>query len=114
MEQAWRAHRDELMAASRDPGTRPYGFFKFDLRIAAAVGHFEQIGLLVERGLIDGMEAICIERTYSLLSDDAPADFASSFDSADGVRDQGATTRTLDRLDVAARWHAWRGRPELH
>ena len=115
---AWRELRADLMHQC-SPGERPAAYFKFELGLNPPPNRLlEQVAVLLDRNLIDAIEATEIESHYPMLNADQATAFCSEFDSAVSVlyaHHHGAEilSRTVARFDLASRWHAWRGRPEL-
>ncbi len=123
MRRVWNAHKSELLAEC-GPGERPYAFYFFDLGIRDRVVHgwAGQVGVLMDRGLIDATEAAGVEANYRMLNAGA-AEYMRALDRPDGILTMLGGPRTkqseiimagiVTECEVAARWHAWRGRPEL-
>jgi hypothetical protein len=113
---AYRAHRTEVLAEELGPGRRAFGFMTFDL--GATPGRaLDDIGSLMERGLIDATESIGVEKSYRILDSDVPPEFCKNFSSIERIADQKLSARTVERyaknFAIAARWHRWRGRAEI-
>jgi len=118
--QVWRAHSAALMADSR-PGSRPCGFWRYELRMFRTVPSFWRgLGILIDRGLIDATEAARLEHDLRELSPD-PGTYCQSYDSAALIAENTSShvdhdprllMESIEHFETAARWHAWRGRPE--
>lgn len=113
---AWCQHRAELMAA-HEPGQRPAAYFQFDLREDLGGGRWwQQVAVLLRRGLIDPMEATNCERIYPLLDAVQPAG-GNVFDEPGELAKQTLPVDVLcglvEQFELAAAWHGWRGRPEI-
>jgi hypothetical protein len=119
--QVWRAHSAALMAASR-PGARPAGFWRYELRMfRAAPSFWRGLSILIERGLVEGVEAAHLEHDCRELSAD-PGTFCQSFDSAEIVaknptshldHDSRSLMGTVEHFQTAAAFHRFRGRPAI-
>jgi hypothetical protein len=76
---------------------------------------YEEIRALLDRGLIDAVEAIRIEAAYTMLADDP--NVCASFEDTESLRglklDGRALLSSAAGFDMAITWHTWRGRPEL-
>jgi hypothetical protein len=123
--EAWSKHRAELMKPETHDlpaGCRPSGFWRFDQNIDPPPDRWcAQIPLLLERGLIDGTEALLVEKGCLML---APAAVVPSGPHSDAALDRSAPDpdpvsrrwsrkRRLEEARCCAAWHRWRGRLEL-
>jgi hypothetical protein len=120
MRAAWRKHRAELMATPElKPGRRPWAFFVLELGCdpGPAREWSGQLDALMDRGLIGAEEAIGIEALHPELSPTTAREFCQSFENEKVVRAMGLDDYLLGRqaseFAAAARWHEWRGRPEV-
>jgi hypothetical protein len=112
---AWARHRTELMAAAF-PGSRPFGFWKYDLQVAPPRAWHAQLAGLLDRGLIGAEEVLRIERSRPELAPGAES-FGAAYEDAESIRRQRLGEVVLRGLAgefaIASRWHEWRGRPQL-
>jgi|SRR5581483_5615500 len=128
MRAAWNEYRDEIMAALRAPGRRPFAYYKFDLRIDdPPVNWFTELPVLVKHDLLTKEEIIALENERQVLGLDDSA-FAA-YDTEAGARRamhlgspsvMMTTEQTLVELrrlagtfEAATLWHSWRHRPEM-
>lgn len=117
---AWYLLRDELMRECRahfGPGRRPAGFYQYELGCAPQWRWYEEIAVLLERNLIDAVEAAGIEATHKALSPGQGDSFCSGFDDPARIvqmrLDEYMRRSLAQEFIVVADWHTWRGRPEL-
>lgn len=115
----WIRHRAELMTEPIGLGFRPWAFYRFDLRIERPPYFwFDQLSVLLDRVLIDANEAGMIDcgDIPELRPDQSPA-YCGGFESADRIHKMRLGSQVLlhvsAEFQTAARWHLWRGRPEL-
>jgi hypothetical protein len=111
---AWRQYRDELMREI-GPGRRPAAYFQFDLGISPPGRWWAQLDVLLDRDLVSREEAARIEAENPALARDASPDASASFESADYAKQftDHVVRGVMEQLYLMARWHEWRGRPEL-
>lgn len=112
---AWRLHRNELMHADFGSRLRPWGYYKFELNCEPHWWH-QEVACLLDRDLISREELFRIEQLFPTLHEGCATKFVSFEDRAwiDLQRYEGALLRRVaEECELAARWHAWRGREEL-
>jgi hypothetical protein len=112
----WKRYRSELMAdPNLRPGQRPAAFWRLDLQIRPPSNWWEELAMLCEHKLVTPEEALLIERQHNVLSENTAA--WGAFDTAEGAHKQHFNPQVFaccqHEFEAAARWHAWRGRPEL-
>jgi hypothetical protein len=113
---AWRAHRDELMAAVKGPGRRPHAFYCVELNIVPT-SWAEEVRALFERGLLPREEILAVEAYHQVLDPQRQADMNLIYDSETSIRamqsDPYSLRRTAVEFEFASLFHGARGRPEL-
>lgn len=116
----WNKFRAELMATSYGAGMiRPVAYFRWDLGIVDRVVHrwHDQLAVLLDRNLISAEEAERIDHAFSQLHPKQSLAYGSSFERPNAIRSLQLSRYLLSdsaqEFDFAARWHVWRGRPEL-
>jgi hypothetical protein len=103
------------MAEELGPGRRAFGYLAFELGVTPA-RCFDDIDALREHNLIDGAEALGIEKSYAMLSPEVSPEFClnlGSIEAIDALKlSSGLVQRYARNFAIAARWHRWRGRAE--
>jgi hypothetical protein len=118
MATAWRRYRAAILAEFARPGQRPFGFYRFDLRLDKAPCHwYHEVRILHSNGLLDATELVAVESEHMLLSPAQPTELYASFEDPARIKAMGFCGHTLRQLEaeflLAVDWHGWRERPEL-
>jgi len=106
---AWRRNRARLMIESETPGSRPYGYFKFELNVEPK-GLIEEAAALDRRGLLDRDEARRVEELHLSLN---PQQTPEACTNVPKNYDGDMARAMASEFRAAADWHARRGRKEL-
>jgi hypothetical protein len=109
---AWRANRADLMREFDEPGSRPAAYFKFELKTEPGKWSME-LGALLDRQLVGPEEALRIESLRPILAVDAERFYAIFDDLALKPASFRVDPSMGEECAMAARWHDWRGRPDL-
>ena len=113
---AWRQNRSQLMADA-EPGRRPIAYYKHELLMTPVPCWWHQeLEALLDRDLIPRDEIPAIEKQHPELGEEGGVKYAS-FENPEWVHQQRYSKAVLGHLaaelDLASRWHCWRGREEL-
>ena len=122
MRTAWLKHRHELMRPEvhdLSAGCRPWAWWKFDVGLDPVPERWcTEIVELLKLNLIDGTEALLIERAYLMLAPAAVVPSGPHCEAAmersdpDLVSRRWSRKRRLAEAKCAAAWHRWRGREQ--
>lgn len=107
-------HRDDLMHAC-EPGRRPYAWWRFDASVSVAkvpTDWGSELIALLERGAISADEAVRLEAAHRELQPDC-RDWGSNLPEGLLNCDRVTLGGIMRKFEAMARWHAFRGRPEL-
>jgi hypothetical protein len=114
MQEAWHVHRDDLMRAC-EPGSRPYAWWRFDAKVSSArlpVDSAAELIALLDRGAIAPDEAVRIEANNPAMQPGCQI-WGSNLPGGLQTDDPAILQAIARSFEAIARWHAWRGRPEL-
>ena len=114
---AWQQYREQIMADLSCAGRQPAAFYRFDLNINVPRRWYDELIVLLDKRLISAEEAVRIEASNQMLSGEHQEAFCAAFDDAGAIiqmrLDADGAGTLVKKFEAAARWHQWRGRPEV-
>jgi hypothetical protein len=110
---AWKRHGAAILSPCQ-PGTRPWGFYQFELGIPMPRRWWDELEVLMDHSLIEAAEAVCLERANELLSGSQSPDLYAALVTGGFTRLCSVTRESMSRMfRAAAKWHDYRERPAL-